>query len=119
MAAAKLVKTTLMLMQRRKNVSQMYASQLIISEWMASAQPVTHTTTKTQQGKPAKRTNVHSCSSLRPLVNVVTARSSLTKTQLAKHVSLIPVMKDKFLTQMEHALNVMILLILTRLEKFA
>ena len=32
MAAARLVKTTLMLMSRQKNVSQTYASQLIILE---------------------------------------------------------------------------------------
>ena len=119
MAAAKLVKTTLMLMHWQKNVSQIYVSQLIILEWMAFAQPVIRTTTKTQQVKHANKTNVHSCNSLKPQVNVATARSTPTKTQLAKHVLLILAMKDKFLTQMEHAQNAMILLILTRLEKFA
>ena len=86
---------------------------------MAFAQPATHTATKTQQAKPANRTNVHSCNSLKPQENVVTARSSLIKIQLAKLVSLINVMRDKFLSKMVHAQNVMIILILTRLEKFA
>ena len=86
---------------------------------MANAKLVSHILIKMKQERLAERASVHFCNFLQRMESAKTAQNILTRTSLARHVSLILVLPIKFCRRMANVQLVKNIHIQMKLERYA